>query len=1492
MDRNPAALYPWSQRRLTFTTPQPNPFPRYGAAVNAVSSKEGEVYLMGGLVNGATVKGDLWMIEAGGNLACYPVGTTYEGPGPRVGHASLLVGNAFIVFGGDTKTDVRDKLDDTLYLLNTSTRHWSRSMPPGPRPAGRYGHTLNILGSKIYVFGGQVEGYFFNDLIAFDLNALQNTNSRWDQLIQNSNEGGPPEGQVPPARTNHTIVSWNEKLYLFGGTNGTQWFNDVWSYDPIQVAWTQLDCIGYIPAPREGHSAALVNDVMYIFGGRTEEGTDLGDLAAFRITSRRWYTFQNMGPSPSPRSGHSMTAFGKQIVVLAGEPSSAPRDAGELSLVYVLDTSKIRYPNDQQIQQTPSGERVQGNRRPSGERGPVSLSQIRGPPRGGSSDGLGRKYSGSRGDLEGSGSRGQEISIGNGPHGPGPGSRLPRVSIAPAPSGPPPQQQAPPPRVNGTSLTGPRSRTPTRDNRGFGPSEDPMRATSSDRTAVAPINPPAIIEGPRPTQSVGPLNPIVNGRHTPHQQPLQQPLSLVTTLRENGDLPRSNEDPIRSRSRQAAHEPFADEHNELSRSNIQQQRPSSPERYKDPDNPSTVKDRATTREVSPTAQQLAEINSQHEALLKEFEAAKSRNAWYASELSLARKAGYQQHSSQSPILDEKAASSFGDEDKPLIEALITMRARLAEVQESVDSRVVAAAQEVAEIEQQRDVAIREAVYAKAKLAAHGGSHAGTPLSESMSREVGSDDRSTDIGRKLAAALATQNEFRSTIQTMTAEVQAEKRARELAEDTAEAAQKRAEELDQSRNPDEMENLRIELHEVGKNARDEAAQKSEAHAKLQMLELDKDDLTRKLDEALEDKRLHSTVFVSLREAVGVSDNKVSHLEKKLEEERMEREAVGQKLQQLRAEHEERTAELETTARKLRDAEEIADTHANEARTHRQVVLAGLDKINTEGAGERAVAPTDERISILRQQVDDAHALVRKIQEDADDATEKLRNAEKRIASLEAHQEQSSREALATRKKLQEVHQESQAIQNKHAAVQQQRESEQREANALLVQHNALKDLLGERGVPELGRTRNVDSPESRLDNSNQSRLRELEQQLSASLKEHEETKSSFEAREQEADRVWHEKIDQLEQDYQSAVHYVKGTEKMLKRMKDELTKYKTQNARLQSELEGSHHSRSRSIESVATAEFEQERQSFRREISKMQESVGQFERQREEVQAELDAAQEDRDHLRHLYEQAEQQLTHTSQRARGELEQLKSENSMLESRAIDAEQKVTLLLDQVNASVGNYRRQSQQIHPNSLHLRTLSSTSTASAHPSNTTGGGANHSQTNSISTDPSFPGSAPETVVPANNRSSLALDSLASELESLRNHWEGTRNYRHSNQFDYDRSPITPGTAGGEVMSDSLANWRKRLDAEEAGRRGRDDDEDDVPTPIGTGEKGRISSPLEGALVTGGRSATASGAAEAGSGEYERSGSNRLAMPGGLDMDDEKMELQQGRKVGI
>lgn len=258
----------------------------------------------------------------------------------------------------------------------------------------------------------------------------------------------------------------------FGGTDGQQWFNDVWTFDPKTNKWTMLDCIGYIPAPREGHSAALVKDVMYIFGGRTEHGDDLGDLAAFRISLRRWYTFQNMGPSPSPRSGHSMTAFGQQIVVLAGEPSAAPRDPAELSMAYILDTAKIRYPNDAPASQ-PKGDKPSSP--PPQTAGPIQNAGAV-AARSVSREGAGPypRNESPRDAMSGGPVQRPDQQQQRGP-GAGPASATgptggPRASVGPGynAAGPPPPGQAPNPRPNGVN-------PPHAGQRGFGSNEQISR---------------------------------------------------------------------------------------------------------------------------------------------------------------------------------------------------------------------------------------------------------------------------------------------------------------------------------------------------------------------------------------------------------------------------------------------------------------------------------------------------------------------------------------------------------------------------------------------------------------------------------------------------------------------------------------------------------------------------------------------------------------------------------------------------------------------------------------------------------------------------------------------------------------------------------------------------------------------------------------------------------------------------------------------------------
>ncbi|KAL7267535.1 Negative regulator of mitotic exit [Rhizina undulata] len=1386
-----ASLYPWSQRRLTLSPSHPSPFPRYGHAANAVAGKEGDIYVMGGLIRGQNVRGDLWMVEGSGSqLAAYPVVTTSEGPGPRVGHASLLVGNAFIVFGGDTKQDERDVLDETLYLLNTSTRQWSRATPSGPRPSGRYGHTLNILGSKLYVFGGQVDNYFFNDLVAFDLNTLQSVGSRWEVLVP----AGDATTDVPAPRTNHTMVTWADKLYLFGGTNGSIWFNDVWSYDPRSNLWTQLDCIGYIPSPREGHAAALVNDVMYTFGGRNSEGQDLGDLAAFRISSRRWYTFQNMGPSPSARSGHTMTQCGAKIIILGGEPTTPPRSLDELQLIYLLDTSKIRYPNDQN-QSSPVDKSVGGRRMQQGSRNGSTDSAGSGP----GPDTRGPPRRGGPGPRENITSNPSPTTPGimplqaNNTSGGSGSSRLPRASggvssqpVGPPPSqqAPPPNQQAPPPRTNGVG-PGPRSKTPTggpvvKGKENSSPMQDGPVAVNGRKTPTSQRKDPA---------SAPPAAPPVQERswsrqQTQHQNQLSMDSVNTTTTPSSpvqgpvAVFPLSQPQPEKA----------------VNGNNSASTTPGSV--------PVVQVFNTTPAIVTPTSI----INDDDkQSITQEFQKLKQMNDWYASELALARRAGYSPQPSASSLLDERSTDSFDEDERPFVEAMLALKSELAKVQGSVDSQVALAAKKIQEVERQRDVAVQEAVYAKAKLAAVSGNTTSTTGDKGAADVAAIDaEKLIDMNRKLAASLQAQAELSAKLEALTMEVNAERKARQLAEETTAVAQTRFSELDDYRNraASELESLRAELLDAERAFRDEAAARADATAEAKLLRIDQEELSAKLKEALEDNENYRNSIDELRVAMEATSRKSATLERQTEEERLEKERLERKLAQVKSEYEEKVADLQNANARLRDAEELMEQHAEEARSATAALAAGLAKVADREAQDSAVQAAEQRVEVMKEQVTAANELLAKSKIQADESGEKLAQAMQRVAGLEFQQGQSSKDAIALRRRMAEIMDELRRLKQENVEKDARLLDKQLEIDATSTKHGALKEILAERSS-QIGfdkrrsQTLQSPSPHSGTATPEQiNRLRELEVKLEESLRAHRETKNSAEMQAQEVEKHFREKLEQLENDYQSAVHYVKGTEKLLKRMKDELSRYKTQNAKLHLDLEEAQRQasgNSRQEGRPGSGMDDNERVLLNREIddlrSKVRESAIALEKQISETKEQLDTLREERDQFKLQHNQMKRQLMDASQQineAKLMVEGLESENSMLEKRAQDAEQKVSLLLDQVENSVDAYRRGTRIEGANGVG---------------------------ESSSVRSSYYGA---------DRNSVALDSLATELDALRSHWENTnKNYRLSSTFDFDKTPNS--TEGGELSS-SLAKWRQKLDEEEAGGGLGSDGEEDVRTP--------------------------------------------------------------------
>lgn len=326
---NPRNLIsPWRKRKL-----YNSPFPRFSHAASSITSDQGAIYLMGGLSSNA-VYGDMWVIEPIKNensenypYIASPIENIERVPSPRTGHASVLIGNAFIVFGGDTVIDEHDQfLDNKLYFFNISSLKWTITSPEGERPMGRYGHQISVLNfelpnkpnhwlSYLYLFGGQMDDQYFNDVWKFDLSNFRNPKTKWER-IQST-------GDIPPPLSNHSLVAFNNKLFIFGGNNGSKINDKMYSFDPSNNTWKILNLHGkFKPPPLTEHSVTIYQNLLFIFGGKLPNDQLSNDLYAIDLNNMNSFkVISNLPYSPSPRCGHSISVNGNNqtVIVMGGD---------------------------------------------------------------------------------------------------------------------------------------------------------------------------------------------------------------------------------------------------------------------------------------------------------------------------------------------------------------------------------------------------------------------------------------------------------------------------------------------------------------------------------------------------------------------------------------------------------------------------------------------------------------------------------------------------------------------------------------------------------------------------------------------------------------------------------------------------------------------------------------------------------------------------------------------------------------------------------------------------------------------------------------------------------------------------------------------------------------------------------------------------------------------------------------------------------------------
>ncbi|KAH1146420.1 hypothetical protein AAZX31_15G091800 [Glycine max] len=245
-------------------------------------------------------------------------------PTPRSHHAAAVIQNKMIVVGGESGSGLLDgvqvlNFDRFSWTTASSKLYLSPSSLPLKIPACK-GHCLVSWGKKALLIGGKTDPA--SDKIsvwAFD------TETECWSLME-------AKGDIPVARSGHTVVMANSVLILFGGEDAKRRkLNDLHMFDLKSLTWLPLHCTGAAPCPRFNHVAALYDGkILFIFGGASKSRT-LNDLYSLDFETMAWSRIKIHGFHPSPRAGCCGVLCGTKWYITGG--GSKKKRHGE-TLVY------------------------------------------------------------------------------------------------------------------------------------------------------------------------------------------------------------------------------------------------------------------------------------------------------------------------------------------------------------------------------------------------------------------------------------------------------------------------------------------------------------------------------------------------------------------------------------------------------------------------------------------------------------------------------------------------------------------------------------------------------------------------------------------------------------------------------------------------------------------------------------------------------------------------------------------------------------------------------------------------------------------------------------------------------------------------------------------------------------------------------------------------------------------------------------------------------
>jgi N-acetylneuraminic acid mutarotase len=326
---------PPTENDWTELNPPTNPDGRSNSTM--IYAGNGRVILFAGDNADDGFLGDMWMYNVFANTWTE---ITYEGtetPGERNNPRITYIENdKILLFGGNNIVWTKDELNDT-WIFDLNTKEWTDVTPTGTNPPPRHSHELAYIGNdKVILFGGTDASNYFNDVWEFDTST-----NEWTELMANDPS---PTGQ-PDVRSSHTMsYIGDNKLLVFGGSQWVSdliYFDDTWIYDVSSNTWTEITG-ATPPLDRQGHGMAYddVNDKVVVFGGFSDTASDeMDDTWEFDVATETW-TETDTSTSPQKRSSLRMVYTGNsRIIMFGGDEGFNPSTYYENTWEYGVTTS-------------------------------------------------------------------------------------------------------------------------------------------------------------------------------------------------------------------------------------------------------------------------------------------------------------------------------------------------------------------------------------------------------------------------------------------------------------------------------------------------------------------------------------------------------------------------------------------------------------------------------------------------------------------------------------------------------------------------------------------------------------------------------------------------------------------------------------------------------------------------------------------------------------------------------------------------------------------------------------------------------------------------------------------------------------------------------------------------------------------------------------------------------------------------------------------------